>query len=119
LALKADGTVAVWGNTVDGQCAVPGSLSNSVAIGAGENYSMVLLAGSLPVPQLLRPASKSTRFNAVVQTLNRKNYALEFKNSLAAPTWAAISTNSGNGALELLTDPTAAGAQRLYRMRQW
>jgi alpha-tubulin suppressor-like RCC1 family protein/GH25 family lysozyme M1 (1,4-beta-N-acetylmuramidase) len=119
LALKADGTVVTWGNTINGQCAVPGSLSNSVAIGGGENYSMVLVAGSLPVPQLLRPTLKAKQFSAVVQTLNRKKYALEFKNSLAAPAWTAISTNSGNGALELLSDHAATGAQRLYRMREW
>jgi hypothetical protein len=55
----------------------------------------------------------------LAQTLNRMNYALEFNNSVATTNWSALSTNAGNGALEVLTDPTALGQQRFYRLRQW
>jgi hypothetical protein len=55
----------------------------------------------------------------LVQTLSRNNYALDCKDSLAATNWTALSTNAGNGALRILTDATAAGVQRFYRVRQW
>jgi len=71
------------------------------------------------VPQLLNPARKGPRFSAQVQTLNRKSYALECKDSLAATNWTTLSTNTGNGALRMLMDQTAPGLQRFYRMRQW
>jgi hypothetical protein len=88
-------------------------------IAAGEYHTLVLLADSLPVPCLLHPARKANRFSALVQTLSPRNYALEFKDSLLATNWTAVSTNAGNGALRMLTDPAATGAQRFYRMRQW
>jgi hypothetical protein len=77
------------------------------------------VAGSLPSPLLLRPAWNGKQFSAVAQTLNRKTYALEVTDSLAAGIWIPVSTNAGNGALRMLTDPAATGPQRLYRMRQW
>jgi hypothetical protein len=94
-------------------------LSNVVGLGAGEYNSLALLAGSIPVPQLLSPARQGSRFSVLVQTLNRKNYALEFNPSIAATNWSALSTNTGHGALQLLTDPAATASQRYYRMRQW
>jgi hypothetical protein len=119
LALEADGTVAAWGANWNGQCSLPAGLSDIVGIGAGEYDSLALLACNIPVPQLLRPAREGGRFRALAQTLNRKNYALDCKNSLAATNWTLLSTNAGNGALKVLTDPTALGQQRFYRLRQW
>ena len=54
----------------------------------------------------------------LVQTLNRRSYALEYSDSLAPPNWAPVCTNAGNGALRILTDPRAIGTPRFYRMRQ-
>jgi hypothetical protein len=119
LALKTDGTVAAWGVNWDGQCSLPSGLSNVVGIGAGEDHSLALLAGSIPVPRLLSPAWQSGRFSLLAQTLNRKSYALECKTSTLAANWSALSTNTGNGALEQLSDPAATASQRFYRMRQW
>jgi hypothetical protein len=122
LALQANGTVAAWGDNFNGQCSLPSDLSDVVGIGAGEYHSLALLAGNVPVPQLLRPARQGSRFSALAQTLNRKNYALETNNSVATTDWSALSTNAGNGALLLLTDTTptnAAAPRRFYRMRQW
>jgi hypothetical protein len=90
-----------------------------VGIGAGEYYSLALQAGSIPVSQLLSPAWQGSRFSVLAQTLNRKNYALEFNNSAGSTNWSALSTNTGNGALEQLSDPAATVPQRFYRMRQW
>src|SRR5205823_376760 len=81
LALKADGSVAAWGNAFSAQCDVP-ALSNAVAVAAGESHSIVLVDGLMPRPQLFNPARNGTLFRALAQTVYRKNYALEFNNSL-------------------------------------
>jgi hypothetical protein len=90
-----------------------------VGIAAGSYYTMLLLEGVTPVPRLMLPARKAGRFNVRLQTLNRKSYALEYKASLTATTWTALSTNAGNGALKMLADPSALARQRFYRTRQW
>lgn len=118
VALGADGTVAAWGADWNGQCDFPPTLPPAMGIAAGEYHTVVLLPNNMP-PRLLNPARKGNRFSALVQTLSPKNYALEFKDSLTATNWTAASSNAGNGALRILTDPAASGAQRFYRMRQW
>ena len=116
LALTADGGVAAWGSNWNGQCNVPTGLSDVVGIGAGEDHSVALLAGTLPVPQLLSPALQGAGFSVLVQTLNRKNYALEFKSPITTTNWSAITTNTGNGSLRQLTDPAAPPSLRFYRV---
>ena len=54
----------------------------------------------------------------LVQTYQSRNYVLECKDALAAAAWTALSTNRGNGALKMLTDPGAGASQRFYRVRQ-
>ena len=119
LALKADGTVVAWGANWNGQGSLPAGLTDVVGVGAGEYNSLALRAGSVPVPRFLRPVLQGGNFSVLVQTLNRKNYALEFKGSMTATNWCGVTTNSGNGALRLLSDSAAMAAQRFYRMRQW
>jgi hypothetical protein len=119
LALTTNGAVVTWGDNWNGQCSLPSDLCDVVGIGAGEYHSLALLAGSIPGPQLLSPARQGGRLSVLAQTLNRKNYALDCKNSLAATNWTPLSTNAGNGVLKVLTDPTAFGQQRFYRLRQW
>ena len=119
LALTADGTVVAWGANWDGQSGPPLGMNDVVGIAAGEDHSLALPAGSFPVPQLLGAARQGIRFSVLVQTMNRQNYALEFKDSIAATNWSAVATNTGNGALLQLNDPAATAPQRFYRMRQW
>jgi GH25 family lysozyme M1 (1,4-beta-N-acetylmuramidase) len=119
VALGADGQVTAWGTDWNGQCDVPPALAPAAGVATGEDHTLVLLEDSLPVPRLLHPARNGNRFSVLAQTLSPKNYALEFKGSLTAANWTAVSTNAGNGALRMLTDPAATGAQRFYRMRQW
>ncbi|MCX6890868.1 MAG: hypothetical protein NTX51_05015 [Verrucomicrobia bacterium] len=54
-----------------------------------------------------------------MQTLNRKHYALEYSDTLAATNWNSATNTPGNGALKLLADPAATAPQRFYRVRQW
>jgi hypothetical protein len=67
----------------------------------------------------LSPAWRTGRFSVLLQTLNRKYYALEYQNSASATNWSALPTSPGNGALRLLSDPAATASQRFYRLRQW
>jgi hypothetical protein len=60
----------------------------------------------------------ATRLSVVAQSM-LQSYALECKTSSVATNWSALSTNTGNGALEQLSDPAATAPQRFYRMRQW
>ncbi len=119
LALQADGSVAAWGANWSGQCNIPAAYQPAVAIAAGGYHSVVLLEGTMPVARLMAGDRSGDRFSTLIQTLSRKHYALEYKPSLDATNWTAVCTNAGNGALSILTDSTAAGAQRFYRMRQW
>ena len=119
LALGTDGTVTPWGSDWNGQCNLPPGMAPASGVAAGEDQTVVLLTDTLPVPQLLNPAWKKGSFSTLVQTLYRRNYALEWKASLSASNWTAVCTNGGNGALRVLADPTARPPGRFYRMRQW
>jgi hypothetical protein len=118
LALRANGTVASWGRNWSGQCNLLSSLANVVGLAGGEQHSLLLITSSLPTAMLLKPIRASASFSFLIQTLNRKHYALEFADSLAGNSWAPICTNAGNGALELLTDRAATTAQRFYRLNE-
>lgn len=119
LALKADGTVAAWGANLNNQCDVPLWLTSIAAVAAGGYHSLALVDDGTFVPRLFSPAWTGNQFSARFQTLNRRNYAVEFKNSFAATNWLTLSNLPGNGALRLLTDPDPALSRRFYRLRQW
>jgi hypothetical protein len=119
LALKADGTMAAWGANWNGQCNLASIPANVVGLASGEVHSLLLSTCSLPSPKLLNPVRTPRTFSFLIQTLDRKHYALDFKTSLAATSWSPICSNAGNGTLELLTDHAATAAQRFYRVRQW
>jgi len=88
----------------------------ALKVGNDPGSQVALLAGTFPVPQLLSPALQGRGFSVLVQTLNRKNYALEFKSPITPTNWNAIATNTGNGALRQLTDPAAPPSLRFYRV---
>jgi hypothetical protein len=90
-----------------------------VGVAAGTYHTVALLEKTIPVPLLLNPARQGNQFSTLVQTLNRKHYALEYKDSLDATNWSCACTNTGNGALRILPDAMADAPQRFYRMRQW
>ncbi len=81
-------------------------------------HTVALVTGTQPVPRLLSPALQGSQFRSLAQTLNRKDYVLECKDSLLA-SWRVLSTNAGNGALKLLCDPSATNTHRFYRMSEW
>ena len=119
LALKSSGAAVAWGANGNGQCSIPSVCSNVFAIAAGAYHTLLLLDAPAAPPQLLTPVRNGSSFSVVVPTLNRLTYALEFKDSLIETNWIALPAVSGNGALQLLSDPTASVPQRFYRLRQW
>jgi sugar lactone lactonase YvrE len=119
LALTSDGRVVAWGVNWNGQCDFPSFLSDAIGVSAGGVHSLALVQTILPDPRLLSPSWDATGFSVLLQTLNRKTYVLDFNNLAVGGNWIPLSTNAGNGALRLLTDPDAIGLQRFYRMRQW
>jgi len=117
LALRSDGVVIAWGANWEGQCDLPRGLSGVVGIAAGAQHTLLLADAVNPVPRFLIPAWRPGRFSAAFQTLNRRSYVLEFKNSALETNWTALPGLPGNGSLRLLADPTAAAPQRFYRVR--
>lgn len=74
---------------------------------------------SVSVADLRFPtAQKSgTNFTGTVPAATSRNYTLEHRPSLTAPTWTALSTLMGDGSVRTFTDPYAAGPQQFYRVR--
>jgi hypothetical protein len=119
LGLKSDTTVTGWGNNYFGQIGFSSSLSNVVAVAAGDSHSLVLVGAAISQPQLLRPTRVGNQFSVVVQTLIGKRYTLEATTTLSAPNWAIITTVTGNGTFQTLTDTAATDPVKFYRVRAW
>jgi hypothetical protein len=111
-ALKSDGTIAQWtGNTP------PPGLSNVVAI-----TSTLALIGDAPPITHARPTGltrQSTAFSLTVPTQNNQVFGLEYKNALTAASWSTLPLVAGTGTNMVLSDTTASGSQRFYRVRRW
>jgi uncharacterized repeat protein (TIGR01451 family) len=125
IALRADGTVAVWGNYYNevrfSPAAAPADLANAVAIAAGSDHDLALLGSGPPLPEL-RPRDigwGGGLFSCSLPTQSGRVYRLEYKNSLADAAWTPLPLIAGNGRVQVLSDGTAAGAQRFYRVRRW
>ncbi len=119
LALRFSGTVAAWGGNLNGQGSVPAACTNVFAIAAGAYHTLLLLDAPATPPRVFSPVRSGASLSVVVPTLNRMNYALEFKDALTETNWFTLPNVSGNGALRLLSDPDASVPQRFYRLRQW
>jgi len=123
LALLADGTVVGWGFNFNGAGGpfVPPGLSNVVAVAAGGDFDMALVGDAPPVVRasLLSPSWNAGSFSVSLPTQSGRVYRLEYKSSLADANWVALPLVAGNGGVRQLTDPTAIGAQRFYRVRRW
>ncbi len=119
LALLQDGTVVAWGFN-DGRTDVPFGLLNVSAVGAGGSHSLAIVGDA---PPLLRAPMIPTRCNngiaISIQTRSGRVYRLEYINSIDDTNWTALPLVAGNGGIKTLTDSTATGMQRFYRVRQW
>ena len=123
LALKSDGTVVAWGANSYGVTNVPAGLSNVIAIASGPVASTALaIVGSAP-PACQVPLANSSfgadGFRVSLPTQSGRVYALEYQDALSNGTWTTLPLAAGKGCTLTLRDPTAAGTQRFYRVRQW
>jgi len=55
----------------------------------------------------------------MLPTRSGRVYRLEYKNSLTDSNWTALPLAAGVAGTLELSDPTAAGTTRFYRVRQW
>ncbi len=74
-------------------------------------------AVSVPAPVLFNPAagggSASFQFNSLKDIV----YVAEYKDDLGAPGWVFLRNVRGSGGILTVTDASAPGAQRYYRLR--
>ena len=84
------------------------------AIAAGWNYSLALVG--TPGFQLLNPTWKANTFSVSVSSQSGTSYRLQYKNSLSDTTWNSLTPVSGNGGVLTLSDGSANGAGRIYRV---
>ena len=127
LALRADGTVNAWGaypaegSFVGVPVTPPFSLSNVVAVASGFFHNLALVGNG---PSALRAVAVNPRlsgsgFSLQIATRSGGVYALEYKTNVTDTNWVALPLVPGNGGAQTLTDPTATGASRFYRVRAW
>lgn len=121
LALQANGTVVGWGDNTYNQTNVPAGVTNVVGITAANQQSIVLLGSNPPVQrvQLISPGWNGGVFSVSLPSQNGRVYALEYKDTLSDTDWKGLPLVAGTGAVLALSDPTAFGAQRFYRVRRW
>jgi hypothetical protein len=92
-----------------------------VAIAGGDGLSLALVGDGPPVGRALlaSPIWKGRSFGVPVPTQSGRVYRLEYQSSSADANWIALPLVAGNGGVRQLTDSTATGAQRFYRVRRW
>jgi hypothetical protein len=90
-------------------------------IASGTDFSLALVGDAPPVVRvpLVSPSWNAGVFSVSVPTQSGRVYRLEYKSSLADANWIALPLVAGNGGARQLTDSTATGAQRFYRVRRW
>jgi hypothetical protein len=86
--------------------------TNSTAI----KVFQVVASAALPVT-ILNPAhaGNATTFNFLTQSGH--THYVEYKNDLSDVSWLPLTTVGGNGSVTNITDNTASGTTRFYRVR--
>lgn len=121
LVLRDDGTVIAWGYPYNAETAIPTGLQHVTTIACGSSHNLALVEGSpFNSPVLATNPTWSTNgFKLTVPTRSGRVYRLEYKADLSDSNWIALPLVAGTGRALTLTDPTATGTQRFYRVRQW
>ncbi len=121
LALKRDGTLAAWGSYFSAgsyiPISIPSTASNLTAIAAGGDHYVALINGPGTPKALRNPSMKAGAFSVSVLTERGEAFFLEFKNSLADPSWTIRPPVYGDSTVRQLADYPGTSAQRFYRVR--
>lgn len=72
---------------------------------------------SIPQPMLVAPGMVTNGFRFTFASVTGLIYVVEFKDSLSASVWAELERRFGVGGLEIVTDTSANGLMRFYRVR--
>ena len=114
--LLADGTLTSWADPTN----LPVNLFIPfLAIAAGGSDFALFGGPPILAAAVIHPSYEAHGFSLEIPTQSGRVYSLEYKNSLADAQWAALPLIAGNGRLETLSDPSAPGTQRFYRVQQW
>jgi hypothetical protein len=119
LALTSAGNIIAWGDNQSGATTVPAGITAPFALAASWHYSAALGNGgtTVAVPQLSSPRWNGNNFSVTLTSQQGVSYILEYKNGLNDASWTQLSPVSGIGATLTLTDPSASGPRRFYRVR--
>jgi len=96
------------------------SSGGSILINDPTNPNSLKAFAALVTPSpvtLLNPAYSAGTTTFSFQTQPSFTYYVEYKNTLADPTWTLLTTIAGDGTAPVVTDSTANGATRFYRVR--
>jgi hypothetical protein len=80
-------------------------------------YLEVLADTPVTPPTLLNPTLGPQGFALTVNTVEGKNYRLEYKTAFSDVNWNSLPPVLGNGADQVLSDSSASGTHRFYRIR--
>ncbi len=125
LLLLADGTAVAWGQyPASGgfrPMSVPFILTNVVAISAHYFQCLALVGEAGPEVYSLpmNPAWSGNVFSVSLFSQYSRVYRLEYQDDLSGSGWIGLPLVAGNGGPLGLSDPTATGGQRFYRVRRW
>jgi hypothetical protein len=87
-------------------------------VAAGWNYSLALTSASPVYLPLSHPAWNAGVFTVSFASQTGAAYVLEYKNSLTDTAWNSAPAVPGTGGTQTLSDSSASGPQRFYRVRQ-
>ena len=107
VALQQDGRVLLSG----GFSSVDGVSRNGVARLLGDGIVQP------PLRLSVLPRSGNT-MSVLVPTVSGKTYTLEYRPSLSVSNWSSASSVAGDGTTKTLSDSSATGGARFYRVRQ-
>jgi len=120
--------VVAWGAGVGtnayvdcNQTTVPNGLTNVAQISGGAVNSLALVGAAPPVKgAFLSGATLGTNgFRVSLPARSGHVYRLEYKTALTNSNWTALPLVAGRAGTLELSDQTAAGEARYYRVRRW
>ena len=84
-------------------------------------HSLALIGDGPPAVKvsLVNPTWTAHGFSVSLSTQSGRVCRLEYKVALTDAAWTPLPQVAGTAGERTLNDPTAAGAQRFYRVRRW